>query len=380
MDARRTVVISTHSAFQSDVTAIIVSETLGPNVDLHMATPSAVTSPRAVLGLLSASPCAVIMPLTWPNYMSLFMGEVVQLQELPTKLILWSRTETPREVLLRLYDSFLTPASDPAHIASALTADIVRHTDPDEVRRAIQDILKSAYCFWHPTVDKLRPEPPKYGEYLAAVQDYRQVKLGTSGFGMEETKVKSTNPHIRILAVFANPRGSDQLRLGNEERTMKECIQLSKYRSQLDLRTCPAANVKDLQRALLNEEAEIVQFSGHSTHNGLAFEDDRGGVHVPPPSALANLLLDFAPPLKCVVLNACYSIEQGRELAGRLPYTIVTQHAISDDAAIEFSRGFYDAIGAGRDIPFAFKQGCRAITLACLPETDCPILLEGTNK
>jgi hypothetical protein len=37
---------------------------------------------------------------------------------------------------------------------------------------------------------------------------------------------------------------------------------------------------------------------------------------------------------------------------------------ISDKAAIEFSRGFYDAIGAGKDIPFAYEEGCRRVDLA----------------
>ena len=38
--------------------------------------------------------------------------------------------------------------------------------------------------------------------------------------------------------------------------------------------------------------------------------------------------------------------------------------AISDKAAIEFSRGFYDAIGAGKDIEFAYDEGCRRVELA----------------
>jgi hypothetical protein len=32
--------------------------------------------------------------------------------------------------------------------------------------------------------------------------------------------------------------------------------------------------------------------------------------------------------------------------------------AIGDKAAIEFAVGFYDALGAGRSIEFAYKLGC----------------------
>jgi hypothetical protein len=37
---------------------------------------------------------------------------------------------------------------------------------------------------------------------------------------------------------------------------------------------------------------------------------------------------------------------------------------ISDFTAMEFARGFYDAIGAGRGIDFAYEEGCRAVELS----------------
>jgi len=37
---------------------------------------------------------------------------------------------------------------------------------------------------------------------------------------------------------------------------------------------------------------------------------------------------------------------------------------IPDAAAVEFSRGFYDAVGAGKDIDTAFDEGISAMKLA----------------
>jgi hypothetical protein len=48
--------------------------------------------------------------------------------------------------------------------------------------------------------------------------------------------------------------------------------------------------------------------------------------------------------------------------------------AIGDKAAIEFAVSFYDAIGAGRDVPFAFELAKNAIQLAGIPEHLTPVL------
>ena len=64
---------------------------------------------------------------------------------------------------------------------------------------------------------------------------------------------------IRVLAIFANPKGSDPVRLGEEERVMKECIALCKNRNQIQLETRHAATVDDFSRALLASGSFIGQ-------------------------------------------------------------------------------------------------------------------------
>lgn len=93
-------------------------------------------------------------------------------------------------------------------------------------------------------------------------------------------------------------------------------------------------------------------------------EDDQGYRYTVPRFALAELFHTYSPPLQCVILNACYSVEQGEVVSLGVPYTIVMEAAIDDKAAIEFSRGFYDAVGAGKDIEFAYQEGCRTVKLA----------------
>jgi len=90
--------------------------------------------------------------------------------------------------------------------------------------------------------------------------------------------------------------------------------------------------------------------------------------------ALAGLFELFADQVQCVVLNACYSDVQAVAIARHIPYVIGMNAAIGDRAAIEFAISFYDALGAGREIPFAYKLGCNAIQLAGIPESLTPVL------
>ncbi len=177
---------------------------------------------------------------------------------------------------------------------------------------------------------------------------------------MSETKTK-------VLVVFANPRSSKALRLGSEDRAINEAIKRSKNRENIILKRCHAATIHDLRRAMLEDQYQIVHISGHGTGNGLVLEDEGGGMFVVPQHALAEYFQSYSKPegsLECVILNACYSISQGKIISLGVPLTIAVEGPINDNAAIEFSRGFYDAIGAGYAISFAYAEGCRTVELA----------------
>lgn len=172
------------------------------------------------------------------------------------------------------------------------------------------------------------------------------------------------NTKTNVLVVFANPRGTSSLRLGSEDRVIRESVKLSRYRDNISLTIRHATTVHDLRRSLLDESFQVVHISGHGTGMGLVLEDELGGMYVVPQHALADLFQAYSPPIQCVILNACYSISQGQLTSLGVPFTIAMEGPISDEAAIEFSRGFYDAIGAGREVHFAYEEGCRTVKLA----------------
>ncbi len=181
-----------------------------------------------------------------------------------------------------------------------------------------------------------------------------------------------------ILFLGANPQDTGRLRLDQELRDITAGLERSQQRDQFNLKQRWAVRPRDIQRAMLDERPQIVHFSGHGEGEaGLVFEDEIGNSKLVDGAALAGLFELFADQLHCVVLNGCYSEVQAKAIGQHIPYVIGMNQAIGDRAALAFSVGFYDALGAGRDIEFAFKLGCAAISLeGIIDEHLTPVLLQ----
>ena len=206
---------------------------------------------------------------------------------------------------------------------------------------------------------------------------------------------------ITILFLAANPKGTTQLRLDQEVHDISEGLLRSQNRDRFRLEQRWAVRPRDVQRALLDLNPQIVHFSGHGAGNkGLVFESNRASsqesrdlatepeleenevlafpdnenISLVNATTLANLFKLFSDKVRCVLLNGCYTEIQAKAIAHYIPYVIGMSRAISDSAAIDFAVGFYDALGAGRSIEFAYESGRTAIQMAGVPEHLTPIL------
>jgi WD40 repeat protein len=188
--------------------------------------------------------------------------------------------------------------------------------------------------------------------------------------------MENTNSVKKILILAANPKGTSRLRLDQEVRDITEGLQLAKNRDQFALTQIWAVRPRDIHRALLKIEPHIVHFSGHGTgEEGLVFEDETGRSKLIKGEALAKLFALFSDQLECVVLNGCYSEVQAKLISQYIINVIGVPQAVGDATAIEFSVGFYDALGAGRSVSFAYQLGCNAIASAEVSKNLMPVLI-----
>jgi len=177
-----------------------------------------------------------------------------------------------------------------------------------------------------------------------------------------------------ILFLAANPKQTDRLRLDAEMKEIQKGLERSRKRSQFDLESRFAVTVREMRRAVLDLKPQFVHFSGHGAgEQGLVFEAESGQAQFVSAKGLASLFELFGQ-VECVLLNACYSKIQAEAIAHHIDYVIGMKQQVGDRAAQEFAIGFYDALGNGEDIEFAYKYACTSISLEGIPEEMTPVI------
>ena len=194
-------------------------------------------------------------------------------------------------------------------------------------------------------------------------------------------------PVKTILVLAANPMNSTRLALDKEISEIEKSLRRSTNRDGFKLVSRLAIRPQDLRQALLDLEPQMIHFCGHgingsasgavdgeSDEGGIFLQNEAGNAQLVTGKALTSLFSLFDDRLECVILNSCYSSAQADLIKKRIPIVIGMKQAIGDKAAIEFSRGFYDALGAGRTVDKAFEFGRNAIDLENIPEHLTPVI------
>jgi|GEM_PF-691621 len=253
-----------------------------------------------------------------------------------------------------VYDSALT--RNPAYLDKLVAQDMIDNEVAEDIKRKFLDLSTEGHSLSLAQVTKL----------LELIKE--------SHFGPLPILIGGS-PMITTLFLVADPTDASRLRLGEEFREIQEKLQLARLRDRFVLHHRMSVRPEDLSQALLDVRPQVVHFSGHGTSTGeLCFEDKLGNSHPISCDALAALFEQFADQVNCVVLNACYSDKQAKAIAAHINLVIGMSGAIGDEAAIAFSVGFYQALGAGRTIEDAYKLACVQIRLQSIPEHLVPIL------
>jgi len=169
------------------------------------------------------------------------------------------------------------------------------------------------------------------------------------------TRIFDTN----VLIVTANPRGGNDeaLRLDREISEIRQRIRLGNHRDRINIEMLTATTVDALRLELLSSSYDVIHFAGHANADGLEIEGD-DGTHTLEYTTLGKML-QGQTNLKCVVLNACSSM-QGIEKPFA-PLIVGMVDIVYDDEAIVFAKGFYDALASGRSPQEAYDIGVTAL-------------------
>jgi hypothetical protein len=183
----------------------------------------------------------------------------------------------------------------------------------------------------------------------------------------------------KILFLAANPRSTTLLALPQEARNIQSELERGTHR-ELELEARWAVQPGDLLRELRRVKPTIVHFSGHGSQGEHIVEPEphlyfEGADGQPAPvssSVIAETFGAAGSSVKVVVLSACHSKALAAALVEHVDVAIGTVGSIRDDAAVSFSIGFYGGLAEGESVEVAYRQGCAAIGLYGLPQTERP--------
>lgn len=171
-----------------------------------------------------------------------------------------------------------------------------------------------------------------------------------------EPKQRAANEKKSILFVTASPDDETKLQTDREYRRLRAELERGRQRDQYEfLHPQFAVTVSELLRAM-NSNPTIVHFAGHGYSDGIVITTESNQTQPMSLRALRRLFQPRAGLTELVILNACYSAEQAKEISQFGMFVIGNNNPISDPAAISFSDGFYNGLGEGKDLPDAFND------------------------
>jgi hypothetical protein len=197
------------------------------------------------------------------------------------------------------------------------------------------------------------------------------------------------SPPLRILGMVTSPLGLDPLDVGHEKRLVEEAIRGLRENGLLELTWLEGQTWRDLQRAMRRGPWHIFHFVGHggfdpATEEGaIALADEAGHKRLLRATSLAELLDDHYP-LRLMFLNSCegargsesdaFSSTAATLVRRGIPAVVAMQYEITDKAAIEFSRDFYDAVADGLPVDAAVTEARAAVSMDSMLEWGTPVL------
>lgn len=180
------------------------------------------------------------------------------------------------------------------------------------------------------------------------------LRLVTESWKRSPSVLSSSDEKPRFMFLRANPIDSrHMLPIDGEIKHIKNA--LAYRRGEFTMRDEGALEIHEFSKYLGEMRPHLLHFSGHGSDRGsLLWESGSGTKIFVQPDRIAPLLMDFTPPLQCVVLNACHSNSLADLLRGRGVVVIGMANTVTDPTAAHFARALYQALAHGNTLARAF--------------------------
>lgn len=207
----------------------------------------------------------------------------------------------------------------------------------------------------------------------------REIPLTRYTALSRERSALDVTPPLRILGMVAAPTNLASLDVTQEQQRIERALEHLLEKGEVEFHWVEGGTWEALQTKLDSNEWHVFHFIGHGTFDAaagegqLAFCNEHGEFHAMSAIALGRMVSGHRS-LRLAFLNAC---EGGRTSDGELfssvgavltrrgvPAVISMQFNISDRAALEFSRLFYDSLARGNSVDVAVTQARTGVSIS----------------
>jgi formylglycine-generating enzyme required for sulfatase activity len=236
---------------------------------------------------------------------------------------------------------------------------------------------------------KLRIQPPELaglpweylydareGDYLCLSRTTPIVRYLDLPRGAQPLPVR---PPLRILGMIARPHGHDRLDVDTERQRIERATEHLQARGLVELTWLEGQTWRHLQRAMRRGRWHLFHFIGHGgfhrydEESYLILADDEGQPHYLNATQVGRLLAGHRS-LRFVLLNSCegargserdvFSSTAATLIRRGIPAVLAMQYEITDGAAIEFARAFYEAVTEAMPVDAAVAEARIAVSMA----------------
>ncbi len=173
-----------------------------------------------------------------------------------------------------------------------------------------------------------------------------------------------TDERVRVLVAISSPVGTAALDVQRERASIAARLAPLTPGAAVTVEVLEDASLDGIRAALAAAETHVFHYIGHGTlapdgRTALALSDAQGGLALHTLDDLAQVLAT-APTLRLVVLNSCHGspADPTDPFAGAgttlvragIPAVVAMRTSITDDAAISFAGGLYEALAAAAPV------------------------------
>ncbi|MCB9264969.1 MAG: CHAT domain-containing protein [Lewinellaceae bacterium] len=213
------------------------------------------------------------------------------------------------------------------------------------------------------------------GDYFSLSSETPLVRFLELARPMEPLTIE---PPLKILGMVASPKTLPPLDVEREKAQMMASVEHLIDKGLINITWLEEQTWRGLQGAIRQGSWHIFHFIGHGGFNAgagegaIALADEEGGVYELAATSLGRLLSGHHS-MRLVILNSCEGARSsgtdlfsstGANLIRRgIPAVVSMQFEITDRAALEFSRTFYETIAEGIPVDTAVQEARKAISL-----------------